>query len=153
MAVSSGAWSDARADRADGISQPRRGFGEAAPDRARCRERETTGCEPFGKGPYALTPDTVELIPTLGALFPRGGSVQDPVLTWGGGQAGGRALESALQIPGHVSGPLSAVLLSRHKWPGISGRLSARDLAGGGLRVLLWFRCHRPPRSRLNPKP
>ena len=30
---------------------------------------------------YALTPDTVELIPTLGALFPRGGSVQDSVLT------------------------------------------------------------------------
>jgi len=31
--------------------------------------------------PYALTPNTVELIPTLGALFPRGGPVQDPVLT------------------------------------------------------------------------
>ena len=31
--------------------------------------------------PHALTPDTVELIPTLGALFPRGGPVQDPVLT------------------------------------------------------------------------
>ena len=27
--------------------------------------------------PYALTPNTVELIPTLGALFPRGGSFQD----------------------------------------------------------------------------
>ena len=26
-------------------------------------------------------PDTVELIPTRGALFPRGGPVQDPVLT------------------------------------------------------------------------
>ena len=33
------------------------------------------------KGPYALTPHTVELIPTLGALSPRGGPVQDPVLT------------------------------------------------------------------------
>jgi len=31
--------------------------------------------------PYALTPKTVKLIPTLGALFPRGGPVQDPVLT------------------------------------------------------------------------
>jgi len=31
----------------------------------------------------ALTPNTVELIPTLGALFPRGGPVQDPVLTPG----------------------------------------------------------------------
>ena len=27
------------------------------------------------------TPNTVELIPTLGALFPRGGPVQKPVLT------------------------------------------------------------------------
>ena len=33
------------------------------------------------KGPYALTPNTVELISTLGALPPRGGPVQDPVLT------------------------------------------------------------------------
>ena len=31
--------------------------------------------------PYALTSKTVEPIPTLGALFPRCGSVQDPVLT------------------------------------------------------------------------
>ena len=35
-------------------------------------------------------PDTVELIPTLRALPPRGGPVQDPVLTlslkWRGGQ-------------------------------------------------------------------
>ena len=30
--------------------------------------------------PYALIPNTVELIPTLGALSPRGGPVQDPVL-------------------------------------------------------------------------
>ena len=30
---------------------------------------------------YALTPNTVELIPTLGALPPRGGPVQGPVLT------------------------------------------------------------------------
>ena len=29
----------------------------------------------------ALTPNTVELIPTIGALSPRGGHVQDPVLT------------------------------------------------------------------------
>ena len=34
-----------------------------------------------GKGPYALTPNTVELISTLAALFPRGWPVQDPVLT------------------------------------------------------------------------
>ena len=33
------------------------------------------------KGPYALTPNTVELIPTLGALPPREGPVQDVVLT------------------------------------------------------------------------
>ena len=33
------------------------------------------------KGPYTLTPNTIELIPTLGALFSRGGPVQDPVLT------------------------------------------------------------------------
>ena len=31
--------------------------------------------------PYALTPNIVELIPTLGALSPLGGPVQDPVLT------------------------------------------------------------------------
>jgi len=31
--------------------------------------------------PLALTPNAVELIPTLGALFPRGGPIQDPVLT------------------------------------------------------------------------
>jgi len=30
---------------------------------------------------YALTPNTVEQIPNLGALFLRGGPVQDPVLT------------------------------------------------------------------------
>ena len=29
----------------------------------------------------ALTPNTAELIPTLRSLFPRGGPVQDPVLT------------------------------------------------------------------------
>jgi len=32
-------------------------------------------------GPYALTPNTVELIPTIGAFPPRGGPVEDPVLT------------------------------------------------------------------------
>jgi len=42
-----------------------------------------TGFLPGDKGPYVLTPNTVELIPTLGALFPRGGPVQDPVLTLG----------------------------------------------------------------------
>ena len=31
--------------------------------------------------PYALAPNAVELIPTIGALFPRGWPVQDPVLT------------------------------------------------------------------------
>ena len=31
--------------------------------------------------PYALTPNTVELIPTLGALYPRGGPGQDTALT------------------------------------------------------------------------
>ena len=33
---------------------------------------------------YVLRPNTVELIPTLGALFPRGGPVQEPVLTYVG---------------------------------------------------------------------
>ena len=33
-----------------------------------------------------LSFDTVKLIPTRGALFPRGGPVQDPVLTEGGGR-------------------------------------------------------------------
>ena len=33
--------------------------------------------------PDPLTSDTVELIPALGAIFPRGGPVQDPVLTPG----------------------------------------------------------------------
>jgi len=37
---------------------------------------------PLEAGPsYALTPNTVELISTHGALFPRGGPVQDPVIT------------------------------------------------------------------------
>ena len=31
------------------------------------------------EGPYDITPNTVELIPTLGALPPQGGPVQDPV--------------------------------------------------------------------------
>ena len=35
-----------------------------------------TGFPPDDKGPYALAPDTVELIPTLGAFSPRGGPVQ-----------------------------------------------------------------------------
>ena len=35
---------------------------------------------------YALTPNTVELIPTLGALSPRGGPVHDPVLTLSTGE-------------------------------------------------------------------
>ena len=33
------------------------------------------------EGPYALTPNTVELIYTLAALWPRGGPVQDSVIT------------------------------------------------------------------------
>ena len=37
-----------------------------------------TGFFPKDKGPYALTPNTVELIPTLS---PQGGPVQDPALT------------------------------------------------------------------------
>ena len=39
---------------------------------------------PLSRGPgpgWTLTSTTVELIPTLGALPPRGGPVQDPVLT------------------------------------------------------------------------
>ena len=40
-----------------------------------------TGCLLGNQGPYALTSNTVELIPTLGALFLRGEPVQDPVLT------------------------------------------------------------------------
>ena len=48
-------------------------------DRPRLRSDSLWGYEPPGYVP--LTPDTVELIPTLGALSPRGGPVQDPVLT------------------------------------------------------------------------
>jgi hypothetical protein len=40
-----------------------------------------TGFFPDDKDPYTLTPNAVELILNLGALFPRGGLVQDPVLT------------------------------------------------------------------------
>ena len=39
---------------------------------------------------HPLTPKTVELIPTLGALFPRGGPVQDPALTTSPDQSQGR---------------------------------------------------------------
>jgi len=39
------------------------------------------GFPPEDKGPYALTPNTIKLIPTLGALFLRSGPVQDPVHT------------------------------------------------------------------------
>ena len=35
----------------------------------------------LSRNPYALTPNTVEPIPTLGAIPPRGGPVQDPVFT------------------------------------------------------------------------
>ena len=37
---------------------------------------------------HALTPNTVELIPVLGALFPRGGHVKHPVLTHVGWSVG-----------------------------------------------------------------
>jgi len=53
------------------------------------RTGEVPGCA--AHCPYALTPNTVALIPTLGALFPKGGPVQDPGLTsdgtckWGTG--------------------------------------------------------------------
>ena len=40
-----------------------------------------TGFLPDDKDPDALTPNTVDLIPTLAALSPQGGPVQDPVLT------------------------------------------------------------------------
>ena len=42
---------------------------------------ESLIARPEDKGPGALTPNTVELIPTLIALSPRGGPVQDRVLT------------------------------------------------------------------------
>ena len=34
-----------------------------------------------GRRGHALTPNTVELLPTIGALLPRGGPAQDLVLT------------------------------------------------------------------------
>jgi hypothetical protein len=40
-----------------------------------------TGSTPGIRAHTPLTPNTVELIPTLGALFSRGGPVPDPVLT------------------------------------------------------------------------
>jgi hypothetical protein len=43
---------------------------------------------PLYKTSCGLAPITVELIPTLGALFPRGGPVQDPVLTLAAGRPG-----------------------------------------------------------------
>jgi len=49
---------------------------------------------------HALTPNTVELIPTLGALSPRGGPVQDPVLTQSRAEAllgGGEVSKEAVQ--------------------------------------------------------
>ena len=48
-----------------------------------CEDRVLDGPASEDTGPYALTPKTVELIPTLGAHFSRGGPVQDPVLTFG----------------------------------------------------------------------
>ena len=50
------------------------------------------------RSPYH--PDTVELIPALGALSPRGGPVQDPVLTVApaqGGRKGRRTLMGLAQ--------------------------------------------------------
>ena len=46
---------------------------------------------------YALTANIVELIPALGALFPRGGPVQDPVLT--GLTGGSGASRSQVSVP------------------------------------------------------
>ena len=48
----------------------------AAPDAA----LETSVASISEAVPYALISNTVELIPTLGALFPRGGPIQNPVL-------------------------------------------------------------------------
>ena len=72
--------------------------------REECEDR-VLGFLSEDKGPYALTPHTVELIPTLEALFPRGGPVQDPVLTRSqerGVLAGGQLLhlrENQSRIP------------------------------------------------------
>ena len=49
-----------------------------AMERQHARVRVTANMFEAVPRPY---PETVELIPTLGALFPRGGPVQDPVLT------------------------------------------------------------------------
>ena len=54
---------------------------EAVPHVVPIWNASLAGFLPEDKGPHTLTPNTVELIPTLGALPPGGGPVQDPVLT------------------------------------------------------------------------
>ena len=56
--------------------------------------------------PYALTPNTVELIPTHGAFFPRGEPVQDPVLTHGATEGVPQTCRVQEPAPLDVRGPL-----------------------------------------------
>jgi len=62
-------------------------------------DRVLTGFFPEDKGPYALTPNTVELIPTLGALFPRGGPGPRMILLLAGLQLGVPADTRGLDRP------------------------------------------------------
>ena len=72
----------------DGPGALVRGGGHGRADRQE-PQLPSQGCPAFSRParafwyPYALTPNIVELIPTLGALFPREGPVQDPVLIAG----------------------------------------------------------------------
>ena len=51
----------------------------------------------------ALTPNTVELIPTIGALFPRCGPVQDPVLTLLRAQAASLRAPTTATLQGYLA--------------------------------------------------
>ena len=72
---------------------------------AECRV-QGSGSDNAG-APQPLTPNTVELIPTLGALFPRGGPVQDSVLT-PAAPTGLPAVGSVLPTVGSVDCPFQS---------------------------------------------
>ena len=57
------------------------GSGIRVQDNSGIRVQENTGIRVQDLGRMPRSGVSVELIPTLGALFPQGGPVQDPVLT------------------------------------------------------------------------
>ena len=72
---------------------------------------------------YALTPSTVELIPTLRALLSRGGPIQDPILT--------RSVAAAPVIPAQKAALSLMTLLLLLRYPRYS---SGWELSSGGSR-------------------